>query len=299
MPSKMHEVLAEAEERLKKAGIEEAKTDAWLLFEYIFQIDRTHYFLEMTEDVADRKDGTALYKKYEEAVSMRSRHIPLQYITGHQMFMGIDFVVNQDVLIPRQDTEILTGQTLKVCHSVFERKKKPLLLLDMCTGSGCIAVSTKMLVKTPMTVTAVDFSERALQTAAQNAEKQQCEIEFIHSDLFENLGKRKFDIIVSNPPYIRSSDIPCLMEEVRAYEPLMALDGEEDGLKFYKRITEKAGEYLNNKGYLLYEIGCEQAEDVRSILKEHGFVNIQVLQDLAGLDRVVIAEYAAKGEAAL
>jgi len=295
----MHEILAEAEEKLKKAGIEEAKTDAWLLFEHIFQIDRTHYFLQMRENIADRKNGAALYKKYEEAVSMRSQHIPLQYITGHQVFMGIDFVVNQDVLIPRQDTEILAEQALRVCQRVFERKRKPLQVIDMCTGSGCLAVSIKILSKVPIDMTAVDLSEKALKTAAENAKRHCCEIEFINSDLFERLGKRRFDIILSNPPYIKSADIPCLMEEVRAYEPLMALDGKEDGLDFYKKITGKAGEYLNVGGSLLYEIGCGQAEDVKRILAGQGFVNIQIFRDLTGLDRAAAAQYAGKGTTAV
>lgn len=294
MSFRMHEILAEAEEKLIKAKIEEAKTDAWLLFEFIFQIDRAHYFLEMTEDIEDKKHGAELYEKYKEVVSMRSCHIPLQYITGHQIFMGIDFMVNRDVLIPRQDTEILAEKVLKACQNIFERKKKDLYVLDMCTGSGCLAVSLKKLSKVPVNMTAVDLSEKALRIAAENAKKHDCKIEFINSDLFEKLGKRKFDIIVSNPPYIKSEDIPCLMEEVRNYEPLMALDGEKDGLKFYKEITEKAGEYFKAGGVLFYEIGCEQAEDVIKILEKNGFVNIQVFQDLTGLDRVVMAEYIAK-----
>ncbi len=294
MPFRMHEILAEAEEKLKKAKIYEAKTDAWLLFEFIFQIDRAHYFLEMTENIADKKHGTELYEKYKEAVSMRSHHIPLQYITGHQMFMGIDFMVNHDVLIPRQDTEILAEKALKACQSIFERKKEVLHVLDMCTGSGCLAVSLKMLSKAPINMTAVDLSKKALKTAAENAKKNCCEIEFVNSDLFEKLGKRKFDIIVSNPPYIKSREIPLLMEEVRNYEPLMALDGEEDGLRFYREITGKSREYLKAAGVLFYEIGYEQAEDVIKILEKNGFENIQVFQDLAGLDRVVMAEYAAK-----
>ncbi len=293
MPFRMCEILAEAEEILKKAKIEEAKTDAWLLFEFIFQIDRAHYFLEMTETIANKKHGAELYEKYKEVVFMRSRHMPLQYITGHQIFMGIDFMVNPDVLIPRQDTEILAEKVLRACQSIFERKKS-LHVLDMCTGSGCLAVSLKKLSKVPVNMTAVDLSEKALKTAAENAKKHDCEIELINSDLFEKLGKRKFDIIVSNPPYIKTQEIPCLMEEVRNYEPLMALDGEEDGLKFYKKITEKAGEYFKTGGVLFYEIGCEQAKDVIKILEKNKFVNIQVFQDLTGLDRVVAAEYAAE-----
>ena len=292
MPFKMHEILAEAEDELRKAKIEEAKTDAWLLFEFIFQIDRTHYFLEMAENIADKEHGAELYQKYKDVVSMRSRHIPLQYITGHQIFMGIDFIVNRDVLIPRQDTEILAERVLKACQSIFERKREALHVLDMCTGSGCLAISLKILSKAPINMTAVDLSEKALKIAVENAKKHCCEIEFINSNLFEKLEKKKFDIIMSNPPYIKSKDIPCLMEEVRDYEPLMALDGEKDGLKFYKEITEKAREYFKAGGILFYEIGCEQTEDVMKILEKNGFMNIQVFQDLTGMDRVIMAEYA-------
>lgn len=294
MPFRMYEILAEAEEKLRKAKIYEAKTDAWLLFEFIFQIDRARYFLEMTQNIFDKKHGTELYQKYKNAISMRSRHIPLQYITGHQIFMGIDFIVNCDVLIPRQDTEILAEKALKACQSIFESKRETLHVLDMCTGSGCLAISLKMLSKAPINMTAIDLSEKALKIATENAKKHCCEIEFINSDLFEKLENRKFDLIVSNPPYIKSTDIPHLMEEVRDYEPLMALDGEKDGLKFYKEITKRAGEYLKIGGILFYEIGCEQAGDVIKILEENEFVNIQVFQDLTGLDRVIMAEYASK-----
>lgn len=293
MSLKMREILAEAEEELFQAGIEEAGNDAWLLFEAVFETDRAHYFLIMNEQISDIENGTKLYEKYKNIISLRCQRIPLQYITGHQVFMGIDFLVNENVLIPRQDTEILAEQTLKVCEGFSMKKNdtEALHILDMCTGSGCIAVSLKKLSKIPLYVTAVDLSEKALMTAKENAIRNCCEIEFIQGDLFENLNGRKFDIIVSNPPYIKSADISGLMEEVRDYEPLMALDGAEDGLKFYRRITENAKNFLNSEGHILYEIGCWQAEDVAGILKEHGFVNIQIFRDLAGLNRVAAAQY--------
>lgn len=299
MSLKMREILAEAEQRLFQAGIEEAGNDAWLLFEAVFETDRAHYFLTMNEQISDIKNGEGLYEKYETVISMRCQHIPLQYITGHQVFMGIDFLVNESVLIPRQDTEILAEQTLKACKDFSMGKKhtEALHILDMCTGSGCIAVSLKKLSKIPLYVTAVDLSEKALVTAKENAVRNHCEIEFIQGDLFENLNGRKFDIIVSNPPYIKSADISRLMEEVRDYEPLMALDGAEDGLSFYRKITENAGDFLNSGGCILYEIGCRQAEDVAEILKERGFVNIQIFKDLAGLNRVAAAQYCKEKQA--
>lgn len=294
MTLRMREILAEAEEKLLRAEIGEYKNDAWLLFEHIFELDRTHYFLRMNEMISDMKNGRALYDKYAKAVDMRCSHIPLQHITGHQVFMGIDFEVNENVLTPRQDTEVLVEQALNVCRNLYPDKKSsrnPLKILDMCTGSGCIAISVKMLVKVPVQVTAVDLSGQALQTAERNAEKNSCEIEFIQSDLFEKISDRKFDIIISNPPYIRSDVIPGLMEEVKDHEPLMALDGDSDGLKFYRKITEQAADCLEAGGCILYEIGCDQSEDVGRILEEHGFEHIRTVKDLAGLDRVVMAHH--------
>lgn len=294
MPFKMCEILAEGEGKLLQAGIEEYKNDAWLLFEHAFGIDRTHYFLRMKEEISKIENGISLYQKYENEIDLRCRHIPLQHITGHQVFMGIDFEVSEHVLIPRQDTEILVEQALKKTGDLSENGRgsgTALEILDMCTGSGCIAISMKKLAKVPVRVTAVDLSEQALQMAVKNAENNHCEIELIQSDLFEKIGDRKFDMIISNPPYIRSDVIPGLMEEVRSHEPLMALDGDKDGLKFYKKITENAVKRLNTGGCIFYETGCDQAEAVGKILKEYGFVHIRTVKDLAGLDRVVAAEY--------
>lgn len=294
MPLRMREILTEGEGKLLQAGIEEYKNDAWMLFEHVFGIDRTHYFLKMNEEISKMENGRQLCKKYENEIELRCSHIPLQHITGHQVFMGIDFKVSENVLIPRQDTEILVEQALKKAKDLYVNGQSggdALEILDMCTGSGCIAISMKMLAKVPVRVTAVDLSEQALQMAVKNAGNNHCEIEFIQSDLFEKIDDRKFDMIISNPPYIRSDVIPGLMEEVKNHEPLMALDGDKDGLKFYKKITESAVKSLNIGGCIFYETGCDQAEDVGKILKEYGFVHIRTVRDLAGLDRVVAAQY--------
>ena len=282
---RMREVLADAEEKLRQAGIEEYKNDAWLLFEYVFQIDRTHYFLQMNEEIG--AEEKMRYEQYKNVVDRRCCRIPLQHIIGNQIFMGIDFEVNEHVLIPRQDTEILVEQALTICN---DSNKDYMEILDMCTGSGCIAISMKMLAKKQITVTAADISEQALQVAERNAKKNHCEIVFVHSDLFEKLKDKTFDMIISNPPYIRSSVISSLMKEVRLYEPMLALDGDEDGLKFYREITMEAEKYLNPGGCILYEIGYDQAEEVSRILEQRGFSSVHTVKDLAGLDRVVMAE---------
>ena len=160
----------------------------------------------------------------------------------------------------------------------------------MCTGSGCIAVSMKKLAEHEICVTAVDLSAAALETAKRNAAKNDCKIRFLESNLFENTGTQKYDLILSNPPYICSDVIPTLMEEVKDHEPRMALDGEKDGLFFYRRITQEAEKYLNPGGYLMYETGYDQAEAVEEILKEHGFGKIRIVKDLAGLNRVAAGQ---------
>lgn len=286
MPLKICEVLAEAENTLRVAGIPEYKNDAWLLFEAVFQMNRTGYLMHMSEKLESIPDAEMLYEKYREVTEKRSRHIPLQHITGHQVFMGLDFEVNENVLIPRQDTEILVEEALKLCRE----NTQIVQVLDMCTGSGCIAVSMKKLAEHEICVTAVDLSAAALETAKRNAAKNDCEIRFLESNLFENTGTQKYDLILSNPPYIRSDVIPTLMEEVKDHEPWMALDGEKDGLFFYRRITQEAEKYLNPGGYLMYETGYDQAEAVEEILQEHGFGKIRIVKDLAGLNRVAAGQ---------
>lgn len=278
------ELFVSGRDYLTLHGVPEAETDAWLLFEYVTGIDRTHYFLKQAENCnPDWRDT------YENLIRERAKRIPLQHLTGQQEFMGFSFQVNKHVLIPRQDTEILVEEALK-------RIQKESDVLDMCTGSGCIAVSLQKLVNAKKQkavkigkYTAVDLSEKALAVAADNAKRLGAEVEFIRSDLFKEV-KGLYDCIVSNPPYIRSAEIPGLMPEVVEHEPVMALDGKEDGLYFYRKITEGAGEHLKQGGWLLFEIGFDQGEEVSGILKEQGYTQIEVKKDLAGLDRVVIGK---------
>lgn len=275
------EVLCWGEEQLKEAGIADWKSDSWLLFEEVTGITRTRFFLQNQEEMPVEEN-----EKYTGVIEKRCSHIPLQYIIGRQEFMGMTFSVNEDVLIPRFDTEVLVLESEKyICGN--ER------ILDMCTGSGCIAISLKKR-NEQLQVTAVDYSEQALMVAKRNSEQLDADVKFVHSDLFEIFKQSEkteqliqFDIIVSNPPYIPTRVIEGLDVEVKCHEPMMALDGAEDGLEFYRRITKESKTFLTENGMLFYEIGHDQAEAVTKIMKAEGFCDIHVIKDLAGLDRVV------------
>ena len=216
--------------------------------------------------------------EYERVLEKRAEHIPLQYITGEQEFMGMKFKVNSNVLIPRQDTEVLVEEVLKELEPDME-------VLDLCTGSGCILLS---ILKNAPTVrgTGSDVSKQAILVAKENAKLHGLEAEWVRGNLFDNVSGC-FDVIVSNPPYIPQGQIPALMPEVQLFEPLQALDGGEDGLDFYRKIAALAPDYLKEGGLLFFEIGCDQAEDVERIMEEQGFAELSVVKDLAGLDRVV------------
>lgn len=276
------ELVTLGEQKLKEANINDSKIDAFLLFEHIFGISKSKYLLikydEIREELRDKLD------EFDEKLQLRCLHIPLQHITGIQEFMGMDFVVNKNVLIPRQDTEILVENAVLTITEEIEKENPR--LLDMCTGSGCIAISLTKICKLQNTI-AVDYSNAALEVAKENNQKHSTQINFINSDLFTSLNGEMFDIIVSNPPYIRTEDIRELMPEVKDFEPIMALDGTSDGLEFYRKITKESKKHLNDGGFLLYEIGFDQGKDVKSIMKDNGFDNIEIIKDLSGLDRVV------------
>ncbi len=267
------EMLKLGEKTLSDVDIAEFEIDAWLLLEYVAKIDRTFFLLNRFEEASDD-----IRKEYERVLEIRKKRIPLQHITGYQEFMGYTFKVNENVLIPRQDTEILVEEADK--YIALNDK-----VLDMCTGSGCIIISLKKLNPT-IKATAVDLSVEALKVAKENAKLNEVDVEFINSDLFANV-KDKFNVIVSNPPYIPTRVIDELMPEVREYEPLMALDGTEDGLWFYKNIIDSSKKYLETNGMLLFEIGHDQGLSVSTLMKEAGYQKVRVVKDLAGLDRVV------------
>lgn len=270
---------------LKEAGVKEASLDArYLLFE-AFDTDLTHYLLESNRLLLDDEVVSACVLRYWQMIKVRSKRIPLQQIIGKTVFMGLDFYINESVLIPRQDTETLVELVL-----TDYKGRKP-AVLDMCTGSGCIAVSLAKLGGFD-TVTAVDISEEALRVAKQNADMilGEGKINFMESDLFSSLHEfSKFDLIVSNPPYIPTSVIEGLEPEVRDHEPMIALNGEEDGLKFYKKLVLDSKTYLNRGGSVYFEIGYDQKEAVSRLFKDAGYHKIRTVKDAAGLDRVVCA----------
>lgn len=259
---------------LKNAGIVESDTDAALLLEYVCKTDRNYLLAHGEETV-----GPEAEKRFIGFIDKRCRRIPLQQLTGEQCFMGLDFKVNEHVLIPRQDTEILVEEILRELHDGMR-------ILDMCTGSGCILISLLRYSNYCVGV-GVDISEEALKTAAGNAERLlSVPVTFIKSNLFENVTG-EYEVIVSNPPYIKRADIQTLMPEVREHEPLLALDGGEDGLSFYRRLVEDGRRFLCDGGRMYFEIGMEQADEVTALMEAAGFVEINVVKDYAGLDRVV------------
>lgn len=269
--------LMQGRQILKAAGVEEFETDAFLLMSELLEMSRTAYFMRQKDEMSE-----AAYEVYMKAVERRKMREPLQYITGRAYFMGYEFAVNPAVLIPRMDTECLVVEVEKLIPKNAEVK-----VLDMCTGSGCII--TSLALRNPMiSGVGADISEGALVVAKENATRLDCRnVSFRHSDLFQNI-EGKYDVIVSNPPYIRTEVIRGLMEEVKSYEPYNALDGLEDGLHFYREITMASLSFLEQGGFLCYEIGHDQGDAVVNIMQDNGFKNCRIVKDLAGLDRVVI-----------
>lgn len=260
-------------QKLKEAQIGEAQLDARLLLEEVCGTDHNTLLCH-----GDREVSEAEEEKYRRALEQRAVHVPLQHLLGYQDFMGLRFQVNEYVLIPRQDTEILVEEAMRYLHDGMR-------ILDLCTGSGCILLSL-LHYSNDCEGVGVDISKEALQVAVRNAELLGIRADFLKSDLYEKVTG-KFDLLVSNPPYIERAVIPTLMEEVREYDPYIALDGGEDGLDFYRRIIGGAQDYLKRGGQILMEIGSGQAKAVSELLREAGFKEIDVCRDFAGLDRVV------------
>lgn len=302
------EIYKEGRACLEAADIGEAELDARLLLEFVCGTNRNTLLAH-----GDREVSAEECERYRGLIGKRAAHIPLQHLTGEQNFMGLTFLVNKEVLVPRQDTEVLVEEAMKHLHDGMR-------ILDLCTGSGCILLSL-LHYSNDCEGVGTDLSPQALSVARENYERlrtarPEMKARFLEGDLFAALaseaenemyakaaadvervesgmigGIERFDMIVSNPPYIETGVIDTLMPEVREHEPLMALDGGADGLAFYRRITEQAGSYLNGGGMLFFEIGCGQAEAVCGLMKEAGFCEIQVVKDFAGLDRVVYGSY--------
>lgn len=258
---------------LETCGITEAKLDARLLLEAVCNTNRNDLLVHGDNPISGEEEGT-----YREWIAKRACHIPLQQITGVQEFMGLTFQVNENVLIPRQDTETLVEEAM---IEVPDESS----VLDLCTGSGCILLSL-MKYKNGIEGLGADISKEALCVAEENNRRLGLNARFLQSDMFDKISG-KFDAILSNPPYIRSDVIPTLMEEVKDHEPLSALDGKEDGLFFYRILTSQAAEYLQNGGILMVEIGYDQGEEVFELFRINGYKDIQIINDLAGLQRVV------------
>ena len=267
------ELYRMGKDRLTEAKVPEPELDARLLLEEVCGTDRNDLLVHGDKEVPPEQCD-----RYVEYIQRRQKREPLQQITGYQEFMGLRFKVTPDVLIPRQDTEILVEEVMRYVHDGMH-------ILDMCTGSGCILLSL-LKYSNDCEGTGCDISEPALKVAEENAKELSLNASFVQSNLFENISG-KYEFIVSNPPYIPTGVIPTLMEEVRDHEPVSALDGREDGLYFYREIVEKAGEYLYPGGMLFFEIGYDQAEKVSSLMRQAGYQEVTVCKDLAGLDRVV------------
>ena len=277
--------------KLQEADIMEYELDARLLLEGICHTGRTDLLVH-----GDRELTEEQLAEYEKQIEKRSCRIPLQHIQGVTEFMGLTFRVNENVLCPRQDTEVLVEEVLRNLHDGMR-------ILDMCTGSGCILLSLLHYSNDCVGV-GVDLSEEALAVARENQELMESQelkdsqelmgdfelckpnISWIHSDLFDQVSG-KYEIIVSNPPYIPTKVVDTLMPEVRDHEPHMALDGMLDGLFFYRKIVDQSVDYLPGGGMLFFEIGCDQAEEVSRMMEEKGFCDVHVVKDFAGLDRVV------------
>lgn len=274
------ELYEEGARRLGRAGVPEAGLDARLLAEFVCGRDQNGLFVH-GEDLVEPKEQETFFALLEK----RSRRIPLQYLTGIQCFMGLDFAVTPQVLIPRQDTEILAEEVLRHLHDGMR-------VLDLCTGSGCILISLLRYTNGCRGLGA-DISGEALAVARHNAGRllggglagEEKEARFVESDLYENV-EGTFDVIVSNPPYIPTAHIDDLMPEVRDYEPRQALDGGKDGLLFYRGILDGCRRYLAGGGMLFLEIGFDQGKAVRGLMEKAGFCEVQVVKDYGGLDRV-------------
>ena len=275
----IEEILKKEINNLKQNNIENSTLKAKILLANILNVKKEYLLIHSKEEVK-QEDKI----KYENCIKELIKGKPLQYITNKQEFMGLNFYVDENVLIPQPDTEILVEKAIEIAETTQKNK-----ILDMCTGSGCIAISLAKKINN-VQITAVDISNSALNVANKNAINNNVEkkIKFINSDIFNNI-EEKFDIIVSNPPYIETETINKLEIEVQN-EPHLALDGGIDGLKFYKTIANNAFKYLNENGYLLLEIGYNQQNSVTQLLQDTGkYKNIETIKDLGGNYRVVIA----------
>ncbi len=275
-----YEACRDVQSRLTIAGVPEPVIDARYLLEFVTGWTEAQYLLERNSDISGEE-----LEKLNELVGRRCKREPLQYIIGSQEFMGLPFICTADCLIPRQDTEILVEHAMKAIENVKKKYGHEPEVLDLCTGSGCVIISLAKICGLKA-ATGSDISKAALKVARRNADMNEATVRLIESDLFEAI-EGQFDIITANPPYIDTGLIHGLIPEIWEYEPMVALDGGDDGLIFYRRIIKEAPAHLRREGKLLFEIGDTQGNDVSELMRNGGFTDVKVHKDLAGLDRVV------------
>ncbi len=261
------------------------------LLSNLLGVDETHIYTYGEKEVPK-----AIEEEFLEKIALRKKGYPLQYILKEVEFMGLKFYVNEGVLIPRQDTEILVEYILNIMD-----EKKEYTIIELGTGSGCISLSLANYFKGKVSIYGVDINDEALKIAKKNLEdlKLENKVKLLKGDLFQGIEslqlEKKVDIIISNPPYIPNKTIEGLQDEVKKYEPIEALDGGEDGLNFYRRIIPESRKYLKKSGLVALEIGYDQGEKVSSLFKYEGYENIRIIKDLQGLDRVVVGERPKEG----
>lgn len=279
------QVLKEAREQFEQLEIPTPQLDAEVLLCNILNKDRVYLHIYPNMEISQE-----ICQKFMDAVEKRKTKMPIQYIVNYQQFMDLDFYVDPGVLIPRGDTEILVEEVINIYRE--EKKDQAVNVLDIGTGSGAITISLAKYIDLSQ-LYSIDISEKALEIARRNAESNGVNdrIQFLHGSMFEPIeGKgleKGFDYIVSNPPYIPTKDVLELEDQVKEFEPKLALDGGADGLDFYRHIARNAPRFLKEGSWLVFEIGYNQGEDLVGIMGENGFKNISVIKDLAGLDRVV------------
>lgn len=268
-------------QKLKENQIENPLLDTQILLSRLLGVDKLYLHIHSSDSVP-----TEIENAFLEQIDKRSKHMPIAYITKQKEFMSLSFYVDERVLIPRNDTEILVEKAIDI---IERSQKEKIEMLDLCCGSGCIGIS--LAYECPNTrVTLSDISSQALQVAKINIEKYDLShrTDLIRSDLFENIPPKKFDIITANPPYITSNELTDLEKDILNFEPLLALSGGDDGLDFYKQILKKAADYLSSRGYLIFEIGYLQGKQVKELMLKYGFMDVHVIRDYAQNDRLVL-----------
>ena len=276
---KLYEAMKEGADELINSST--ALLDSQLLLCYVLNVDRSYLFLNREKEILDSE-----YKRFKELLTYRKNGMPLQYITGYQEFMGLDFKVESGVLIPRCDTEILVEEAIKILKNIDSPT-----IADVGCGSGAISVSIASFIEDSK-VYALDIMDIPLKVTLENAKLNNVsnKVEVLKSNMLDQIIFKdiNLDMVISNPPYIKKDVISTLMKEVKEFEPMTALDGGEDGLVFYRKITKDAKNILKPNGYLLYEIGHDQGIEVKDIMISEGFKDVIIINDLAGLNRVVL-----------